>query len=299
MLKYLDRLYCWFPQTNIVWRSLRYGVRVLTNVYVRWLMSISNKQSEVNADTIIVSFTSYPARIKNVWMTAATLLAQSYQDMYVVLWLSKDQFPEGMRGLPKKLQRLRKKGLDIRFVDDDLRPHKKYFYAMQEFPNNNIVTVDDDILYHPDLVFCLLDCHKKHQNCVVCNRGVVIKHGAYRTWPLNTFFCDERTDVMPTGIGGVFYPAHIFDETPIFDSETIRRTCLNGDDLWLNLMTRLAKRKVVQTDFSMGLITILSSQHSALCKENIEEDRNDRQIANLSIWTKQQFGHDFYLYCNC
>lgn len=295
MLKYLDRLYCWFPQTNSVWRSLRYGVRVLANVYVRWLMPISNKQSEVNADTIIVSFTSYPARIKNVWMTVATLLAQSYQNMYVVLWLSKDQFPEGTRGLPKKLQRLRKKGLDIRFVDDDLRPHKKYFYATQEFPNNNIVTVDDDILYHPSLVSYLVSYHRKYPNCVVCNRGVLIKRTAYRTWPLNTFYCEERRDVMPTGIGGVLYPAHIFDETPIFDSDTIRKTCLNGDDLWLNLMTRLAGRKVVQTAFKTGLITILSSQSSALCQSNVNENYNDLQIKTLNSWVRKVLNVDFMI----
>ena len=44
---------------------------------------------------------------------------------------------------------------------------------------------------------------------------------------------------MPTGIGGVLYPVRIFDGTPIHNVEAIESTCLNGDDFWLNFMTRL------------------------------------------------------------
>lgn len=295
VLSKLDGLYFWIPQTNILWCLIRYGVRVLTNVYVRSMMPTRYRTNDVDNETLIISLTSFPARIKTVSMTCSTLLNQEVEKLYIVLWLSKEQFPKGLEELPPKLLKLRDKGLDIRFVDDDLRSHKKYFYALKEFPDNDIVTADDDILYSPMLVSELMASHRKHPGCVVCNRGTTLKRDIYKNWTPNKIYDEERTDIMPTGIGGVLYPAHIFDETPIHDAEGIKQTCLNGDDLWLNFMTRLKGHKVVQTGFKTGLVTILSSQDSALCKENVGEDRNDKQIRMLSQWAKQKLGCDFYV----
>ena len=34
----------------------------------------------------------------------------------------------------------------LRWVDD-LKPHKKYFFAFKEYPNDLVITIDDDVLY--------------------------------------------------------------------------------------------------------------------------------------------------------
>ena len=295
ILSKFDQLYNNIPQTCIIWRCLRYGVRVLTNVYVIFIMPIRSRKIFFDKETVIISLTSFPARINRLWMTCATLLNQDFDNIHVMLWLSRDQFPNGIEMLPMKLLKLRGKGLDIRFVDDDLRPHKKYFYAMQEFPDNDVITVDDDILYNPNLVDALQKGHQKHQDCVICNRGTIVSRDSYKNWKPNDKFDEERNDIMPTGIGGVYYPAHIFDNTPIFNKEAIKETCINGDDLWLNFMTRYKGKKVVQTGFKTGLITVLSSQNSALCNENIGENRNDLQIKQLSQWAIDNLDCDFYL----
>lgn len=291
----LDRIYQWLPQTNVVWRSLRYSCRVIANIYAEIFMPILYRERNVDSDTIIVSLTSFPARIKNVWMTCATLLNQNAENIHVVLWLSKEQFPEDFNSLPSKLLKMKEYGLDIRFVDDDLRPHKKYFYALNEFPNNDILTVDDDILYSTKLVPSLIECHHRHPNCVICNRGIIVKRDLYKNWKTNKRYDEERSDIMPTGVGGVLYPAHIFEGTPIHDAEAIKQTCLNGDDLWLNFMTRLKGHNVVQTGFRTGLVTILSSQDSALCNENVGEDKNDKQISLLSKWAEQKLNCNYYV----
>lgn len=295
LLERLDILYEYIAQTNLFFRVLRYWCRISTNLYVLFFMGHRQRNMHIGSDSIIVSLTSYPARIKKVWMTCATLLNQNAEYIHVILWLSREQFPAEFDSLPGNLLKLRAKGLDIRFVDDDLRPHKKYFYAMQEFPDNDVVTVDDDILYNPNLVDALQKCHQKHQDCVICNRGTIVARDSYKNWKPNDKFDEERNDIMPTGIGGVYYPAHIFDNTPIFNKEAIKETCINGDDLWLNFMTRYKGKKVVQTGFKTGLITVLSSQNSALCNENIGENRNDLQIIKLSHWAESKLGCDFFV----
>lgn len=68
----------------------------------------------------------------------------------------------------------------------------------------------------------------------------------------------------------------------------------NGDDLWLNLMCRLNGTKVVHTEEKFGFITVLSSQETALCIENVDHDKNDMQIAGISDWAKNMQKDFFY-----
>ena len=50
------------------------------------------------------------------------------------MWLAKEQF-ENIEDLPQELKEQQKRGLTIRFCDD-LRSHKKYYYVLQENPND-------------------------------------------------------------------------------------------------------------------------------------------------------------------
>lgn len=294
MIAFLDKLYYSIPQANICWRCIKYLIRIITNIYVHYFVRVKKRKIEMCDDTIVVSLTSFPARIHNVWMTIKTLLNQDVENIRIILWLSNEQF-ESINALPKSLLKLQKEGLEIRLVNDDLRPHKKYFYAFKEFPKNIVITVDDDILYHPHLIGTLLENHKNHPNCVICNRGVKFEKSSYIEWKSNMSYDEERTDILPTGIGGVLYPPNSYDVCNIFNVSAIKRTCLHGDDLWLSFMTRKVGTKILHTGFKTGLITILSSQKTALCTTNVDENRNDKQIKALSAWAMENFKYDFYL----
>lgn len=296
ILHKLDSTYSQCKQSNLAWKCIRFGIRVLINIYARWGMPIGTKNAAITEQTIIVSLTSFPARIKNIWITCATLLNQYYENIHIVLWLSKEQFPEGKKSLPKSLVNLTNKGLDIRFVDDDLRPHKKYFYSFKTWPNNCIITVDDDIIYNPNIVDKLVTIYKQFPKCVICNRGVKISHASYSHWEIAHNKLQPTYGIMPTGIGGVLYPPLCYDVENMFDVDTIKKTCLHGDDLWLNLMTRRKNTQIVLSGFRTGLVTILSSQESALCNTNVlSGNRNDEQITNLNIWCKKKLGCDYYI----
>src|SRR5699024_12638905 len=60
------------------------------------------------------------------------LLRQTYPPDKIILWLAKEQF-EGRNTLPNNLLDLEKRGLEIVFCDEDLRSHKKYYYAIKKF----------------------------------------------------------------------------------------------------------------------------------------------------------------------
>ena len=71
---------------------------------------------------VIVSLTTYPGRIDQVWKTISSLLNQTLKPKRVILWLAKEQFPAGK--LPESVQRLTTRGLEICYCED-LKSHKK------------------------------------------------------------------------------------------------------------------------------------------------------------------------------
>lgn len=296
MIKLLDKLYANISSKSFLLRCIKYLLRILANLYDYSFIRVKSVKTNISDDTLIVSLTSYPARISKLWMVIKALLNQKLVDNFkVILWLSENQFPKGLDSLPKSLTNLIEKGLDIRFVSDDLKSHKKYYYAFKEYPNNIVVTVDDDVLYSPILLRTLLDAHDKYSDCVICNRGVKInKEKSYRNWGKVDNFMIPVSSIMPTGIGGVLYPPRCYNNN-IFNIEAIKSTCINGDDLWLNFMCRLNGTKVVHTGVRFGFITVLSSQETALCKENVNHDKNDIQIDAITKWMLNEKNTDFYI----
>ena len=108
----------------------------------------------------IVSLTSFPARIDDIWVTIEILLRQTFKPDKIILWLAQNQFPS-TKAIPESLFQLLDRGLTIEFCEEDLRAHKKYFYAFQQYPDANIITVDDDLYYDRYLLSpSTLSCRK-------------------------------------------------------------------------------------------------------------------------------------------
>ncbi len=190
---------------------------------------------------IIISLTSYPERINNVHEVIKTLLIQNKKPDKIILWLSPTQFLEKEKDLPRNLLQLTDFGLTIRWCED-LKPHKKYFYVMQEFPDDIVITVDDDVYYSPRLIEILYESYLKFPDAVSCgraNRIVIDKHEdtSYHQWEKSYRKCCNKKvlDLLPVGIGGVLYPPHCLpDET--FNKDLINLICPYQDDLWLKAM---------------------------------------------------------------
>lgn len=101
---------------------------------------------------IIISMTSYPGRIKYVSQVLGTIFAQTKAPDKIILWLAEEEFPGREESLPAELISFSSQGrITIRWCDN-LKAHKKYYYAFHEYHDALIITVDDDILYAEDMV---------------------------------------------------------------------------------------------------------------------------------------------------
>ena len=120
-------------------------------------------------EKIIISLTSFPARINIVVKTIKTLLTQTLKPDAVILWLAPEQFPNGENDLPQELLDLKQYGLTIDWYKD-IRSYKKIIPTLKKYQNAVIITTDDDIYYAPDTVESLYKSYLEHKNEVHAHR---------------------------------------------------------------------------------------------------------------------------------
>lgn len=265
---------------------------IAANVYLKIRYDVFGKLggkpgiSKSGKDDLIISLTTFPARIKTVHLTINTLLNQTVKPDRIILWCSDEQFDD-IEKLPKRLLRLRKRGLEIRFCSDDLKGHKKYFYTLKEFPNAKIITVDDDAIYPNYLVEKLINKSKEFPNCIICNRGHEItksdgKIQEYKDWVKEAVYLQKPTySLCPTGVGGVLYPQKCLDDE-IVNVENLKKCALSADDLWLHAMAVKKGTKAVYTEqFPQWLFLVGGSQKETLAQTNVHNNHNDIVLRNI------------------
>ncbi|MCX2779552.1 glycosyltransferase family 2 protein [Microbulbifer thermotolerans] len=238
---------------------------------------------------IVVSLTSFDKRINDVYLCVESLFQQSIKADEIVLWLSTKNFPD--RRLPELLLKQQQRGLQVFFVDEDLGPYKKYVYAFERFPGSLIITVDDDILYPPDMIDLLYRAYLNDPSHIYCHRGhkmVLGKNGdllPYDDWLSGPFDSAPSRLVFPTGMGGVMYFPGSLDEEA-FNKDKFMALCPNADDIWLKAMSlkkgTLSARVNDSRHWKRRFLTIEGSQLHSLKKENWDKRvGNDRKIREV------------------
>ena len=273
-------------------RFIRYWANKLLPLYLRRTAVREGAPKE----GVIISLTSFPARIATVWQVVKSLRNQTILPEKIILWLSRQQFPT-RDSVPRSLWEQVDTLFEIRMVDDDIRSHKKYYYAMREFPGKTIVTCDDDIYYHPDMLAALLKGSWLYPSCVVANvtkrlrfddRGNLLPYSQWETG-VEAYATDNLVQI---GVGGVLYPPHCLDET-VLDRPLFMDICPLADDIWLNAMARKKGTPVVQSALSILPLPI-KNEGSSLTAINVGESMNDRQIGRVRSCFKEKGWKDVY-----
>jgi len=261
--------------------------KVLKKILPIYYSKLSTNKLSVNSKSeIIVSLTTFPARIKTVHLTIKSILFQTYKPKRVVLWLSNEQFPNGEKELPNELLTLKKSGLTIEFCDD-LKSHKKYYYTFQNYPEYLIATIDDDVYYPKNILKILKDYSTIYPQAIIANRVREIsfqdsKIIPYRKWKINNAKSSlPSKKYMPTGVGGVLYKTSFFSER-LYSKENIKKLCLNADDVWLKANSLINEKEVVFTcKYYNEFIEVKGSQVESLYSQNVFNATNDIQIQEV------------------
>jgi hypothetical protein len=249
------------------------------------------KQKSFEADkssNLIVSLTSYPARIDHAWIAIESIFQQDLKPWKVVLVLSDEEFPT--HSLPPSINRQVSRGLEILWTKRNTRSFKKLLPTRERYPNATIVTMDDDIIYEPWRLRQLVEAAHARPDAIIGHRGWVVtasKSGLepYATWPKADLNTPESTCFLTTG-GGTLFPPHILPDDILFDIDLALRLCPLADDIWLWAVARKAGVSLI----CLGNHKIQSIKKvkltSALSQLNLYEGQNDVQLAAVIEYFK-------------
>lgn len=243
-----------------------------------------------------MSLTSFPARIENVWQVIECMLNQTLKPKAIVLWLSKEQFPDES-SIPDSLKCLEGGIFSIKMVDGDLRSHKKYHYVCQEFPDSDVLLIDDDLYYPTNMIENMMKERQASGNIV----GMYASHilygddgsvAPYSTWKEEFKKSSSNTLFFGTGGGFLFKPTELYED--VTNIELAMNLCPSADDIWLNAMVRLNNKEV--TKLKSGLILPVKELDNSerLCAINVTGNANDIQLKAINDYYSKQLGRKVF-----
>lgn len=236
---------------------------------------------------LIVSLTSFGDRLQ--WSAPAieSIMEQTVKANRIVLWL--DHEFEKPHMIPQDIIMLEKRGLEIRFTDD-CGPATKLIPSLKAFPDDIIITIDDDTMYNYDIIDKLLRGHYKHPRAVISDwqTSIHMRHdGTVYYTEDDKYTRPDAPDIKPVAIGGagVLYPPHVMHKD-VMDVEKFKALSPKADDLWFKVMQLRAGTPV----FCVGdtcptgeriIAMSHSNQDLSLFRYNLLQGGNDKQLAAL------------------
>jgi Txe/YoeB family toxin of Txe-Axe toxin-antitoxin module len=254
--------------------ALRYKEKLKNIIEQKKIEPLQSTQK--NSPLFIVTLTSYGKRTKDTAPYAIwSLFEQNAKPDKIILWLDKETW--NLNNIPSLLKVEAEMGLEIKFCED-LKSYKKLNFALQEFPNDILITVDDDAYYPKDWLEKLLQTYMENPRKICCHRAHIIKKGLpYNKWKWKATEKDDAELLFPTGIGGVLYPPQSLDLTHL--SEIMELTP-QADDIAYWIMAKLKGTKHILVPngyFEFNLVNGADEEDS-LMATNRRRGKNDLQF---------------------
>ncbi len=239
---------------------------------------------------VIISLTSFPQRMDELHYTLYSLLNQTIKPYKIILWLGREQFPNLNKDVPEKILHLQQNGLTIGWTKN-LYSYTKLIPALKKYPDNIIVTADDDIYYEPDWLEKLIKTHKENKNCIICHRAHRVKLdketlAPYKKWPKKIKVCKASYLNFLTGVGGVLYPSGCLYKD-VLNEELFTKLSPKADDVWFWAMAVLNKTKICIADNWVKRLTYINPERERGLTDEVtlfsfnKKGGNDVQIRNV------------------
>ena len=231
----------------------------------------------------IVSLASYSKRIDTLHICLESIFSQTLMPKKIILYLDSSVSPNN---IPEKVISFVKKGLEIISVSADIASHNKYYYTFKKFPDDVVITVDDDVIYSKFTFSNLFRTHQKYPDSVCASRVTYMMFDGNVIAPYNTWISEYDKLIYPSkrlvavGVGGVLYPPYIFSDE-IFNKDKIINLALTADDIWLKIMQLQNNISVVWTGQLPQHPTQIPNTKQTSLWRNINKYKNDKYIQNL------------------
>ena len=236
---------------------------------------------------IIVSLTSFPERINDIHYCIYSLLTQNFKPDMVILWLAEEQFPNKEEDLFGDLLKLRNNGLTIKWYHD-IGSYKKLIPVLKEYPDDYIVTADDDIFYHNSWLENMWNQYKKFPNTIITSKARRITFNSnnliddYANWEVINENMGSSFLNFPIGSGGTLYFPNSLNEK-VFDESLFLELCPTVDDVWFWAMAIINKSKITIIDEPLDSFKYINvARESGVLKESTLNNTNEMKNIQMN-----------------
>lgn len=239
---------------------------------------------------VTVSLTSHSTRVERFAPYAIySILQQTVLPNRIVLNINQEKWNDD--NLPDLIKKLQIAGLEVNFCED-VGPHTKFLPTLEKYPDDIIITVDDDVCYNQTAIEELLNAYRLYpQDSIVCRRGVEVAYEndlllPYSQWKEAKTNTKKR--ISPYGVNGVLYPPYVFSQE-IHNKNVYRKYCKCADDIWFtvmeireNVQVRLVLNSTYMKDLGVDHYNeYIAANSDALHFQNEGKGLNDIQLYHL------------------
>lgn len=267
------------------YKALKVLYSFLLSMRFLFLSLFSKENLEDGNPELIVSLTSYGKRLNYVFLTIESIFQQEYKPKEIVLWLHESERKRALSNF--FIQRQIKRGLVVRFLQEDYKSYKKLSYIYKYITQYNFdffVTADDDVFYPNYWLLSFSKIYQKNKKIVLCYRArdIIFDENQdiipYVNWPLSKG--GARNGIIPTGVSGICYPKESLDSR-VYDFDAISKNCPSADDIWYKLIAASnGFKSCLIVENSIHFIPIITGFTKGLEKINVLNDRNTIQFIN-------------------
>ncbi len=222
---------------------------------------------------LIVSLTSFPERIGYVHKTIYSLFNQDYKPDLIVLCLTTIQFPNRELDLPEEILELQKLGLTIEWVNEDIRSYKKLIPIMEKYPDDIIVTADDDLYYPRYWLQRLMESYQKYPNEIHCHLVTPLKKNGTQVSSIKRYnaLIDTASynNKILGGSGTLYPPGSLHGD--VLKRELFLKLAPTSDDIWfwaMALRNGTKIRWIKGTMKKLYYVEYSQEKTNCLCKVN-------------------------------
>lgn len=235
---------------------------------------------------VIVSFTSYPKRIGTIYKVLDSIISQTVLPDKIVLYLSSSEF-KNFGKLPN-FEKYEKLGFEIHWHEENLMSYKKWFYAFQEYKNDIVITIDDDILYPNIALETLLKYHAQFPKCIIARRAAIITKKSDGTIAKYVDWCSAgysfvgipRMDIVATTGGMTLFLPWLFKQE-VLNVGVFMEKIPYADDLWIKIMEVYSGIPTVLAEKRWNDPVLKEHQKECLFENYNKDGGNDMQLREL------------------
>lgn len=209
-----------------------------------------NLSDNENSPKVILSLTSYPPKYDALSYTLKTLANQNVKADKIILNLclheNSEQDKQRIDDILKEDNL--KDVITVNWIEERIKPYSKLIPTLKDYPNDIIITADDDWEYYPDFVGDLLKKHEQFPDCIISNSAspLIDDYSRNANFKGKEFPKNKPVEsALIYGCFGILYPPHCFNDK-IFDKDLFMKEFPTTDDIWFSFCAVINKTKIVR-----------------------------------------------------